>query len=39
MESRNFEFTEDEGFIISGTNKRDYKSSLVMIKTKAGGQL
>jgi hypothetical protein len=39
MESSTFEFTEDGGFIISGTNRRNFKSSLMMIKTKAGGKL
>ncbi len=39
MKSSNFEFTEDGGFIISGTNERNFKSSLMMIKTKTGGVL
>lgn len=39
MESHNFEFAGDGGLIISGTNKRDFKSSLVMIKTRTGGKL
>jgi hypothetical protein len=42
MESRNFSFTTDGGFIISGTNKnKDISdiSSMILIKTKAGGAL
>jgi len=42
MISRNFSFTADGGFIISGTNKsKDVTdiSSMILIKTKAGGGL
>lgn len=42
MESRNFSFTADGGFIISGTNiNNDINdiSSMTLIKTKAGGKL
>ncbi|MBN2275500.1 MAG: hypothetical protein JXR41_11105 [Bacteroidales bacterium] len=39
MESRTFEFTEDGGFIISGCNRRDDNSSMIMIKTKTEGVL
>jgi hypothetical protein len=42
MTSSNFSFTEDGGFIISGTNQnKDINdiSSITLIKTKAGGKL
>ena len=42
MASRNFSFTADGGFIITGTNtNKDIIdiSSMILIKTKAGGKL